>query len=773
VTAIIVKAFADIRRRRIQVAVIFLTVLLSTATGTMALTLMSQTRDPYHTAFEAQKGAHLQVYFSPKTDPQLLANTPSIIGASSAGGPYPATSLEFKHAGETFYVDTIGRDGAGGTVEQLRVTSGRWAQADDEIVLTRSFSELYKVSIGDRIKVVSVPAEPAMTVVGEVVDIDEGSADLSSQHAWVLPSAVPGLTTPDLSFFKMDYRFSGDPTSTQLQGYVDLLRASLPPGSITGSATYLLFQSVFNITNQIITSVLSAFSVFALAATVATVVTLVTGIVISAYREIGIMKAVGFTPAGVVGVLALQIVIPALAACLVGIPTGMVVSQPLLANSSHALGLAYVPSFSIGLGLLLLMGALLVVSIAATLPALRAGLLKPIVAITNATAPRTASGRRLRGLAASLRLPGPVVLGLGDAFARPLRAVLTLVTVLLGVSTVVVAVGLPRSFELINNSETGAGNYQVVVSRSHAFPDSEVMRILNAQPQTARVVAIDGENIAVPGIGDPVNTRVFRGPSSQLGYMLIGGRWFSAPGEVLAPAGFLHDAHLRIGDGFTGSLQGHILQLRVVGEVYDISNLGHELFTDYSTLPPDISNSTPGRYWVTLRPGSDVNAYVEHVAAAQPDLLDVHPNDTSIIGPVKIIDSVLLAITAVLVLIGIGGVFNTVLLNTRERLHDTATLKAVGMSPRQVMVMVAASAAVLALVSGLVGVPLGLYLHRVLNDVISASTGNHTPPGVYGVFSPFELALIPLMGVVVAIGAALIPGRWAARTNVVEVLHAE
>jgi putative ABC transport system permease protein len=134
---------------------------------------------------------------------------------------------------------------------------------------------------------------------------------------------------------------------------------------------------------------------------------------------------------------------------------------------------------------------------------------------------------------------------------------------------------------------------------------------------------------------------------------------------------------------------------------------------------------------------------------------------------------VLLAIAVVLVLIGIGGVFNTLLLNTRERLQDTATLKAVGMSPRQVMVMVAASAALLAVVAGIMAMPIGLALHRVLNDVISTSTGNESPPSVYGVFNPFELVVIPLLGVAVAVLAALIPGRWAAKTNVVEVLHSE
>ncbi len=111
--AVIVKAIADLRRRRIQAAVIFLTVLLAIATGTMALTLMSQTRNPYQAAFEAQKGAHLQVSFHASTDPQLLATTPAIIGATAAGGPYPATSLEFKHSGQRFNIETFGRDDPG------------------------------------------------------------------------------------------------------------------------------------------------------------------------------------------------------------------------------------------------------------------------------------------------------------------------------------------------------------------------------------------------------------------------------------------------------------------------------------------------------------------------------------------------------------------------------------------------------------------------------------------------------------------------------------
>src|ERR1700730_17391296 len=109
-TAVLVKALADLRRRRVQAAVIFLTVLLSIATGTMALTLMSQTHDPYQTAFAAQKGAHLQVGFSGTSDAQVLASTPAIIGASAFGGPYPSPSLDFKYRNRKFSMNTFGRD---------------------------------------------------------------------------------------------------------------------------------------------------------------------------------------------------------------------------------------------------------------------------------------------------------------------------------------------------------------------------------------------------------------------------------------------------------------------------------------------------------------------------------------------------------------------------------------------------------------------------------------------------------------------------------------
>jgi putative ABC transport system permease protein len=283
-------------------------------------------------------------------------------------------------------------------------------------------------------------------------------------------------------------------------------------------------------------------------------------------------------------------------------------------------------------------------------------------------------------------------------------------------------------------------------------------------------------DVTVPGIADAVYTAAFRGDSAALGYQVTAGRWFSGPGEVVAPRGLLQDADLKIGDSFTATLHAAVLNLRVVGELYDFLGGpgGHELMLDWSTVAPFGGDLAPTTYFVALKPGSSVAAYVRRLAEAQPDLLDVRVNaesQQSALGPINL---VLYAIAAVLMLIAAASIFNTLLLTTRERVRDTATLKALGMSPRQVIGMVTATAGFMALVGGLVAVPAGVQLSKLLFDLVVGSFGGaDIPPAAYGSFALWELAVILLAAVALAVAAAMIPARWAARANVVEALHAE
>jgi putative ABC transport system permease protein len=781
-SAVLTKVLGDLRRRRLQAAVIAIVIFLASATTTLGLTLLQTASDPWDRAFEAQKGAHLTVHFDRhKVDSQQLSGTPALLGASAAAGPWPLVyGAPFALGTHKYLLTTMGRDSAQADVEILRLVAGRWVEGPGEIVVTRAFADFNHVRLGDRLLSLGSLEKPALVVVGEALDIDEGGAELSTQSAWVAPSQLP-LLAPDWGY-TMVYRFPQAPTTSEVTDKVARLEAALPPGAVQYSLDYSAFKLLFNITNQLVVTFLLAFGIFALLACAATVANLVSGIVIASYREIGVMKAVGFTPLQVVGTLVGQMLVPALVGCLLGIPAGVALSIPLVERAAASLALPSEPPFAPAMALATLLVVTAVVLIAAVLPGLRAGRLSAVGAMSLGSAP---SGGRRSSVGSWLRrlpLPRPLALGSGDAFARPQRAALTVLAVLVGVTTIVFASGLRTSMQHLFDTSSGPGGLSgnprtdVTVHRSIAYPDQKVMVTLAAQPETDLIIGGAKNLEKVPGVGGnlPVFVIAYRGDSARLGIPVISGRWFNAPGEVVAPRRVLEASHLKVGDRFQAVIRGRPTELQVVGEIFSTTDLGDEIDMDLSTLAPAAPDVQPTYYFVKLKPGSDAEAYARRVQATEPDFLDASANRIhGSVSPVDTLNSVMLVLAAVLALIAVAGVFNTLLLNTRERARETAVLKALGMTPLQVLAMVAASAVLLGSVGGVLGLPAGVAVHRALMQSLASLAGNDMPDSLFRVFSAPGLLLLALAGVAVALVGSLLPARWAARTRVAEVLHSE
>ena len=123
----------------------------------------------------------------------------------------------------------------------------------------------------------------------------------------------------------------------------------------------------------------------------------------------------------------------------------------------------------------------------------------------------------------------------------------------------------------------------------------------------------------------------------------------------------------------------------------------------------------------------------------------------------------------VLALIAAAGVFNATWLSTRERIHDIAVLKGLGMTPGQIALMAVASTLVLTAVASLLGVPAGIWLQKAIWDQITGSYGVLLTIHV----APATLILALLGAFVVALAGAALPARRAAATPVAEVLRSE
>jgi putative ABC transport system permease protein len=134
------------------------------------------------------------------------------------------------------------------------------------------------------------------------------------------------------------------------------------------------------------------------------------------------MKAVGFTPPQVTSVLLAQVLVPAGLGAAIGVAIGTAASQPIMSDTARAFGLP--PSFAVSppviVAVLLAAGGTAV--LAAIGPALRAGRLSVVGAITRGTTPTSrADGGRFRRAALALPVPTPARIGLAAGVAHPVR----------------------------------------------------------------------------------------------------------------------------------------------------------------------------------------------------------------------------------------------------------------------------------------------------------------------------------------------------------------
>jgi putative ABC transport system permease protein len=124
------------------------------------------------------------------------------------------------------------------------------------------------------------------------------------------------------------------------------------------------------------------------------------------------------------------------------------------------------------------------------------------------------------------------------------------------------------------------------------------------------------------------------------------------------------------------------------------------------------------------------------------------------------LDTVLLLITAT-TLVAVA------LLSVRERIRDYGVLKAVGVTPGQIVSSVVSSHVALALLASLVAVPLGVGLYLTLYAIAGDSTEN-------AVIAPWwSLASIPIGTVLVVVAATILPAWLATRIHTADALRYE
>jgi putative ABC transport system permease protein len=426
--------------------------------------------------------------------------------------------------------------------------------------------------------------------------------------------------------------------------------------------------------------------------------------------------------------------------------------------------------------------------LAALAPALRAGRLSAVEAIAAGQAPRAGGGYTAHRLLGHVALPRAVTIGLAAPFARPARSAATAAAIMIGVIAVILAVGLDSSLAKANQiSSPGTG--QVNISPASSGPLQENLTAsqaqkaaaaLRSQPGTARYVAeaagggtgFPGQCPAVGVTGLPIlGVTAYDGDSAWLGWNMISGRWYHRLGEVDVNTSFLTQTGLSVGSKLTLTVNGKPVRARIVGQVFN-PNLP-SVFTSWQTLGGAAAGLTVSSYDVGLSPGISPHAYALALGRGLGTGFTVSAGQGG--GSLtNLADKSLIRLLTLLVAVLAGlGVLNSVLMVTRERVHDLGIFKALGMTPRQAIAMVVCSVITPAIAAAIIAVPAAIISHSVTMQAIGHQADTGIPASILAIYRPAELLLLALSGLVIAAAGALLPATWAAASRTVTALRTE
>ncbi|MFE7530316.1 FtsX-like permease family protein [Kitasatospora sp. NPDC057542] len=788
---------AGVGRRRVQTLVMVLTTMMSVTACMLALGLLVAARGPYQRSFADQHGAHLNVLYDPaRASPAQLAATAHASGVTASAGPYQAVTVQPRSgsgarippAGSLLPPMTLVGRAASGPLDDLRVTNGRWIEGPGEVVFLDGHSPL---AVGDSMDFPDLPGHPSLKVVGLAASVS-WSAD-----GWVAPEQVAGLTAPGTApATQYLYRLAHAGSDAEVEAGRAALAAAVPGGALAKATSYRPAQEEANRTASTFVPFVTAFGVLGLAMSVLIIGVVVSGAVSAATRRIGILKSLGFTPAQVARAYVGQALIPAGVGTALGVLVGNLLSVPVLGLAHKALrgGLLGIPVWVDAVVAVVALGA---VAGTALVPALRAGRLRTVEALAvgrtapgakRAAARGTADGAgaaspltRAQDLIGRLPVPRALSLGLASPLNRPGRSATTGAAVVLGTVGVTLCVGLTLSLSSLQEGLTADRAGKVVVQapmEGSAQPvdhvdEAAVAKAIDSRPGTRAWFSSVPTPVTLAGNTGRSEVVAFSGDASWSGFQLVSGRWFHGPGEVVVAAAYLRANQAKVGDTVTLTDHGRSTPAKITGEVLTTNDL---VFTDRATLAPlgGTIHAEALSFHIDLTPGTDAQAYADGLdQAVEPLGLGAEPGGEHLNIVVLAMNTLAGTLTLLLSVVAGLGVLNTVLLDTRERVHDLGVLKALGMSPRQTVGMVLTSVCGSGLAAGLIGVPIGILVHHQVMPAMAKAAGIGVPDADLAVFAPSVAGPLILGGLVLALLGAVLPATWAARTRTVTALRTE
>lgn len=765
------KAMWDLRSHPMQVGLLFVVIAASAMTLSLALNVRSSAQRPYDRLRGVSEGADVWLSQLPEDfDREALLSLSSVEALS---GPFPVSweNYGMRNGEKKQQFALVGMPSRPADFDRPAVIAGRWLGEDgsEEIVVDSGAAKVLDLEVGQNVTLLSAAGPESFTVVGFAAPAGRVPAPFNDPaFAYLLPETLLRFAPePATQNYEEGYWYR---TSVRLRDpmALGLFLSELRDSGYSGNLrSWQNVREDLKEINQFDVIFLTAFGVFALLAAGLIITNAVGGQVVSQLRDIGILKAIGFTPRQVMLSLVAQNLAVGLAASVTGVGLGLLLAPFFLKRSASLLGVPSSAAFDPGLLAAAVAAVLVLVALCTLLPAWRAGRISAIGALSAGTDVAAAGVSLVAVLAGRLRLPAVAVVGMKDLWRRPGRTVLTMLALVTAVVTATFSAGIETTFQRIMSDAAVIGGppYDIIADRD-LTDDGEAREILASHPEIESYLVIYRTGGRLDNLG--LEIMGAEGDLNEPKWAIREGRMPVEKGEAAISTRLADEAGVGLGDNISvvaGDGEGPI-NVTVVGRYSDLE--GRIVAVTHDSLPTDVE---PSDYAIATVSGTDNRALAEALIAESGGNLDPEVIDDTVAEIRNEWRPVIYGLNAVLLFIAGVNLLSSFLLNIRERRRDFAILKTVGFTPRQIAQSVFVGSAALAVIAVVAGIPLGLVATRVMLDILSDAAGIDTSlsvmPGV------LWLAWFVPIAIVVAALATVVPARRAASVGVAEALRYE
>ena len=277
---------------------------------------------------------------------------------------------------------------------------------------------------------------------------------------------------------------------------------------------------------------------------------------------------------------------------------------------------------------------------------------------------------------------------------------------------------------------------------------------------------------SVPAIG------LSPGVGPLVGPTLVSGRLPSGPSEIALGASVLRSAGRRVGQDITVSVNGAQRRMHIVGQAvfpafdqgsFTSTDLGLGAIVTAADLVPPGEPVSDSSVFVLVRfaPGPDQarqvgsfgRASASYCGGVQQSTCFVTSQPPFDVGNYARIEGVPEVLAVVLAALGVAALAQLMVVWVQRRRREIAILKTIGFVRRQILSLVAWQAGTFAVVSLLIGVPLGIVVGRGAWALFGGELGIGSSSIVPGFRIALCIPAVLIIALLVAVGPAWIASR--------------